>query len=177
MVRRVRRLFFFKKGEVVQSCSKGYPLHSPTPSVAEQDPEEIYKAVIIAIGEVMITSGIKKDELGFISFSSAMHSLIAMGKDGNPLTNSITWADNRSAAYAGKLKALEQGMQLYHRTGTPIHPMSPITKVMWLRSEHPGTFNETDKFIGIKEYIIYKFFNEYVMDYSLGFCNGHVQLE
>ncbi|MFH0065670.1 gluconokinase [Peribacillus sp. NPDC056705] len=169
-------VLFSKGGEVVQSCSRGYPLHSPTPSVAEQDPEEIYKAVIIAIGEVMIASGIEKQELGFISFSSAMHSLIAIGKDGNPLTNSITWADNRSVAYAGKLKASEQGMQLYHRTGTPIHPMSPITKVMWLRNEHPGIFNETEKFIGIKEYIIYKFFNEYVMDYSLASATGMFNL-
>ena len=54
--------------------------------------------------------------------------------------------------------------------------MSPITKVMWLRNEHPGVFNETDKFIGIKEYIIYKFFNEYVMDYSLASATGMFNL-
>lgn len=169
-------VLFTKNGKVVQSCSKGYPLYSPTPSVAEQDPDEIYKAVMIAIGETMIESGIEKEELGFISFSSAMHSLIAMDKDGNPLTNSITWADNRSVAYAEKLKASEQGEQLYHRTGTPIHPMSPITKVMWLRNEHPEIFNETDKFLGIKEYIIYKFFNEYVMDYSIASATGMFNL-
>ncbi|KWW20986.1 MULTISPECIES: gluconokinase [Peribacillus] len=169
-------VLFSKGGEVVQSCSKGYPLHSPTPSVAEQDPEEIYKAVILAIAEVMIASEVGKDELGFLSFSSAMHSLIAMGKDGRPLTNSMTWADNRSVAYAEQLKASEQGMQLYHRTGTPIHPMSPITKIMWLRNEHPDIFEDTYKFIGIKEYIFYKFFNEYVMDHSLASATGMFNL-
>ena len=130
-------VLFTKSGKVVQSCSKGYPLYSPTPSVAEQDPEEIYKAVMVAIGETMIESGIEKEELGFISFSSAMHSLIAMDKDGNPLTNSITWADNRSVAYAEKLKASEQGEQLYHRTGTPIHPMSPRSEERRVGKECP----------------------------------------
>ena len=71
-------VLFTKDGKVVQTCSKGYPLNSPTPSIAEQDPEEIYKAVLLTVGEVMIASGIEKEELGFISFSSAMHSLIAM---------------------------------------------------------------------------------------------------
>ncbi|MFD9626200.1 gluconokinase [Peribacillus muralis] len=169
-------VLFSRGGKVIQSCSKGYPLHSPTPSVAEQDPEEIYKAVIMAIAEVMITSEIDKDELGFIAFSSAMHSLIAMDKDGNPLTNSITWADNRSVAYAERLKGSELGMPLYHRTGTPIHPMSPITKIMWLRNKHPEIFNDTYKFIGIKEYIFYKFFNEYVMDYSIASGTGMFNL-
>lgn len=125
----------------------------------------------------MIASGIAKDELSFISFSSAMHSLIAMDKDCKPLTNSITWADNRSVAYAEQLKASDQGTQLYHRTGTPIHPMSPITKVMWLRKEHPEIFNKTDKFLGIKEYIIYKFFKEFVMDYSLASATGMFNLK
>lgn len=170
-------VLFTKDGKVVQTCSKGYPLNSPTPSVAEQDPEEIYKAVLLTVGEVMIASGIEKEELGFISFSSAMHSLIAMDTDGNPLTNSITWADNRSAAYAEELKASSQGEALYHRTGTPIHPMSPISKIMWLRNEHPVIFNKTDKFLGIKEYIIYKFFNEYVMDYSMASATGLFNLK
>ena len=118
-------VLFSKRGEVVQSCSKGYPLHSPTPSVAEQDPEEIYKAVIIAIGEVMIASGIEKDELGFISFSSAMHSLIAMGKDGNPLTNSITWADNRSVSYAREIEGFGTGDTIVSQDGNTHSPNVP----------------------------------------------------
>ncbi|MFJ5623235.1 gluconokinase [Peribacillus loiseleuriae] len=167
-----KAVLFSRVGEVITSFTKGYPLHSPTPSVAEQDPEEIYQAVVLAIGEVMKASGIKKEELGFISFSSAMHSVIAVDSNGLPLTNIITWADNRSVKYAEQLRATEQGHALYRRTGTPIHPMSPITKLMWLRHEHQEIFANTSKYLGIKEYIFYKFFNEYVMDYSLASATG-----
>jgi gluconokinase len=172
-----KAVLFSKKGEVILSRSKGYPLHSPTPSVAEQDPDEIFQAVIYAIREVMKASEIKKDELGLISFSSAMHSVIAVDDSGKPLTKSITWADNRSVKYAEELKVAKHGMELYRRTGTPIHPMSPITKLIWLRNEHPEVFQKSNKFIGIKEYVFYQLFHEYVMDYSLASATGMFNLE
>lgn len=167
-----KAVIFTKSGEVITTFSKGYPLYNPTPSIAEQDPEEIFQAVITVIREVMNKSGIRQDELSFISFSSAMHSVIAVDDQGNPLTKSITWADNRSVKYAEELKASNRGLDLYRRTGTPIHPMSPITKLIWLKNEHVDVFQKTYKFIGIKEYIFYKMFHQYVMDYSLASATG-----
>ncbi|MEK5520698.1 MULTISPECIES: gluconokinase [Heyndrickxia] len=172
-----KAVLFTKEGEVVDTFSKGYPLHNPTPSIAEQDPDEIFQAVIISIRELMKSSGIHKEELMFVSFSSAMHSVIAVDGQGNPLTKSITWADNRSVKYADELKASKRGLNLYRRTGTPIHPMSPITKLIWLRNEHSEVFNRTNKFLGIKEYIFYKMFHQYVMDYSLASATGMFNLE
>ncbi|MGG1690626.1 gluconokinase [Heyndrickxia ginsengihumi] len=172
-----KAVLFTKKGEFVKKVSKGYPLYSPTPSVAEQDPDAIFRAVMLAIGEVMIESGIEKEELGFISFSSAMHSVIAVDENGVPLTKSITWADNRSVKYADQLKKSPRGQQVYQRTGTPIHPMSPLAKLMWLKEEHTHVFAKTAKFLGIKEYIFYKLFNEYVMDYSLASATGMFNIE
>lgn len=172
-----KAVLFTKKGEVVHTFSKGYPLHNPTPAIAEQDPDEIFQAVLISIRELMKLSGIRKEELMFVSFSSAMHSVIAVDEQGNPLTKSITWADNRSVKYADELKASKNGIDLYRRTGTPIHPMSPITKLIWLRSEQPEVFNRTNKFLGIKEYIFYKMFHQYVMDYSLASATGMFNLE
>lgn len=172
-----KAVLFSKKGEVIISKSKGYPLHSPTPSVAEQDPDEIFQAVIYSISEVMKASEIKKEDLGLISFSSAMHSVIAVDENGKPLTKSITWADNRSVKYAEELKATAYGLDLYRRTGTPIHPMSPLTKLIWLRNEHSEIFQKTNKYIGIKEYVFYQLFHQYVMDYSLASATGMFNLE
>jgi len=92
-----------------------------------------------------------------------MHSVIAVDKEGKPLTNCITWADNRSAKWAEKIKKEMNGHEIYRRTGTPIHPMSPLSKLTWLRNEHPEIFARSYKFISIKEYIFYKLFKEYVM--------------
>lgn len=172
-----KAVLFKENGSIVTQANVGYPLHQPSPSVAEQDPEQILNAVIQTIAEVMQKSGIQPDELLFLSFSSAMHSVIAVDPAGKPLTACITWADNRSSASAARLKNELGGHELYLRTGTPIHPMSPITKLMWLGEEQPDLFRQTYKFISIKEYVFAKLFGEYVIDYSIASSTGMFNLE
>nr|WP_209443700.1 gluconokinase [Paenibacillus camerounensis] len=172
-----KAVLFRENGTIVTQASEGYPLHQPSPSVAEQDPDQILDAVIHTVAAVMQSSGIKPAELLFLSFSSAMHSVIAVDADGKPLTACITWADNRSSAAAARLKNELNGHELYLRTGTPIHPMSPITKLMWLSEEQPVLFRQAYKFISIKEYVFAKLFGKYVIDYSVASCTGMFNLE
>ncbi|MFC7394469.1 gluconokinase [Scopulibacillus cellulosilyticus] len=172
-----KAVLFNKEGQIAAQHAVGYPLLSPSPSVAEQDPDEIYEAVVNSIKQVMLKSAVDPKSLLLISFSSAMHSVIAVDRDGNPLTKSITWADNRSVTYADKLKNDLNGHDIYLRTGTPIHPMSPLSKLFWLRNEDKETFNKAYKFIGIKEYVFFKLFGEYVVDYSIASAMGMFNLK
>ncbi|MBT2729896.1 gluconokinase [Bacillus sp. ISL-75] len=160
-----KAVLFTEKGEVIQQENIGYPLYTPDISTAEQDPEEIFTAVVQAISRIMKQHPQK--EISFISFSSAMHSLIAMDENDQPLTPCITWADNRSEAWAHKIKNELNGNEVYRRTGTPIHPMSPLSKITWIVNERPEIAEKAKKYIGIKEYIFKKFFDQYVVDYSL----------
>ncbi|CDQ18536.1 gluconate kinase, FGGY family [Halobacillus karajensis] len=170
-----KAVLFNEKGDVIQKESQGYPLHTPDISTAEQDPEEIFQAVVTVMTAIMKDHKDKK--ISFVSFSSAMHSLIAVDKDGHPLTPCITWADNRSEAWTQKIKHEWNGHNVYRRTGTPIHPMSPLSKVTWLVQEHPEIDSKTCKYIGIKEYIFHKFFDDYVLDHSLASATGMMNLE
>lgn len=172
-----KAVLFEESGKVVTKANEEYPLFTPTSTVAEQDPEQIFGAVVHTLKRVMIQSGIKPEQVMFVSFSSAMHSVIVMDEGGKPLTRCITWGDNRSAAYAERLKRELNGHQIYLRTGTPIHPMSPLPKLMWLQKEHGPLFQKAGKFISIKEYVFAKLFNEYVVDYSIASATGMMNLE
>lgn len=105
-----------------------------------------------------------------------MHSLIAIAHNGQPLTKSITWADTRSAKWATQLQQTPKGQEIYHRTGTPIHAMSPLVKLIWLANEHPHIFKQAAKFISIKEFIFYRFFQQYLVDYSIASATGLLNL-
>lgn len=164
-------------GEVKGAYSVEYPLHTPTPYRAEQDPDEIFEAALKAIARVQEEAGIAPEEVLCVSFSSAMHSIIAVDHQGKPLTPCITWADNRSAKYAGVLNADETGNRIYRATGTPIHPISPLLKIMWMRDHDSETYRNTYKFIGIKEYLFAKLFNQYVVDYSIASATGLFNLK
>ncbi|MCK1990084.1 gluconokinase [Lysinibacillus fusiformis] len=169
-----KAVLFSEQGEVIQQENIGYPLYTPDISTAEQNPEEIFQAVLQAMSNIMkVHSG---KPLLFVSFSSAMHSVIAIDENDRPLTPVITWADNRSEAWAHKIKDEWNGHEIYKRTGTPIHPMSPLSKITWLVKEHPELASKAKKYIGIKEYIFKKFFNEYVVDYSLASSMGMMNL-
>ncbi len=172
-----KALLYTHKGEVVAQHSVPYPLLSPTPATAEQDPDEIFSAVIASIRQVVGQSRVDPGEISCLAFSAAMHSLILINHQGKPLSKSITWADNRAAQWATKLKQEPQGEAIYRRTGTPIHPMSPLVKLIWLRHEHPELFGRTSRFISIKEYVFYQLFRRYWIDHSIASATGLLNME
>ncbi len=172
-----KAVLFGDKGTVISMHHTEYPLYSPAPSIAEQDPEEIFRAVKETIKVAIKKGKISPTNLQLVSFSSAMHSVIPMDENGKPLTRCITWADSRATEWAEKIKNELNGIEIYKRTGTPIHPMSPLAKIAWLRTDHPEIFNKTNKFIGIKEYIFYKLFDKYMVDYSIASATGLFNLQ
>lgn len=143
-----KAVLFSEKGDVIQQENIGYPLYTPDISTAEQDPDEIFSAVVQAIANIMKNHHDKK--LSFVSFSSAMHSVIAMDENDVPLTPVITWADNRSEAWARRIKEEWNGHEVYKRTGTPIHPMSPLSKITWLVKERPEIASRTKNISALK---------------------------
>jgi gluconokinase len=107
-----------------------------------------------------------------VSFSAAMHSLIALDKDNKPLINAIIWADNRAEKQALELKKSKLGNQLFKATGTPIHPLSPLLKLAWLRENEPDIFTKTTWFCSIKEFIFFKLFSKKLIDLSIASATG-----
>lgn len=166
-----------RQGTILAAHSVEYPLFTPRSDVAEQDPEEIFRAVLDGIKQVIIKAAIPPEKVLCVSFSSAMHSLIAVDEQLKPLTACITWADNRSIKHAEKLKQELNGHEIYRRTGTPIHPFSPLAKLMWLTDTNPELVARTYKFIGIKEFVFAKLFSTYVIDYSLASATGMFNLK
>jgi gluconokinase len=168
-----KAVIFTFKGEVVAEHGVEYPILTPQPSWAEQDPDVILTAAVEAIKRVVEKAG-DSNVIG-LGISSAMHSLILMDEQDRPLTKTIIWADNRSIDQVERLK-MGTGTDIYMRTGTPIHPMSPLSKMMWFKEQHPDLFGKTNKFISIKDYLLFHWFGEYVTDYSIASATGLLNL-
>ncbi len=166
-----KSVLFTPNGQAVSKALIEYPLHSPEPNAAVQDPPQILAAVLNTVRQVMAESQIDPAAVLGLAFSSAMHSLIAVAADGSLLTPSITWADHRAAPWAEKLKQAG-GAELYRHTGTPIHAMSPLVKLVWLRQQQPQIFQATARFISIKEYVTHALFGQYWIDYSIASATG-----
>ncbi|MCL6632557.1 MAG: gluconokinase [Alicyclobacillus herbarius] len=138
----------------------------------EQDVVLIYQAVMDALGEVLHTVQRFGGEVRCIGFSAAMHSLLAVDSTGRPLTGAMTWLDTRADGAAATIWTSKSGLGLYQRTGTPIHPMAPLPKLVWLRQARPEVFAKAEKFVSIKEWIWFQWFGEWVIDQSLASATG-----
>ncbi len=82
-------VLYDQKGTVITHADAGYQLIQTEPGMAEEDPDEIFQAVLTTLKQVM--NGIEPDDLSGVSFSTAMHSLILMDENDHPLTRAITW--------------------------------------------------------------------------------------
>ncbi len=156
-------------GESLGITQQHYSISIPKPGYSEQDPLMIWDAFVKCLRDIVLKIGYAPVA---ISFSSAMHSIIPVDETGAPLAPMITWADSRSEDIAQTLRESAGAEEIYRTTGTAIHAMSPLCKLIWLRENNPGLFNKAHKFIGIKEFIWFKLFNAFEVDYSIASATG-----
>jgi gluconokinase len=172
-----KAVVFNKNGKVAAESEKLTKTYFPEPGWVEQDPEELLIASKLAVKEAIEKSSINPSELIGIGFSCAMHSLICVDQEGNPLSRAIIWSDGRSIEQAERLKNTSSGLEFYQKTGTPIHPMSPLVKMIWMKETNYDPFKQAAYFFSVKEYVIYKWFGTRVVDFAMasatGLFNGH----
>ena len=161
-------------GQVVASGGKAYPLLEPFPGHAVQEPDVIVEAVLEAVRQT--TDGLDGRPVAALSFSAAMHSLLGLSPEGDPLTDVVTWADTRSSEQARRLRASPGGLELHRRTGTPLHPMSPLPKLVWFREQEPKLFEQVGFWVGIKEYVLLRLCDALVVDHSVASATGLLNL-
>lgn len=144
--------------------------------MAEQDPWDLLDAVEQVIHDAAAHIDWQQDKLLAVSFSSANQSVMMLDHRFQPLSRVITWADTRAEEVAKKLKNSSIGGQIYAQTGTPIHPMSPLTKIMWLHQSQPDKFAQAAYFGGIKSFLFHQFFGTFKIDISMASCMGMMNI-
>lgn len=175
-----RAVLFDASGYEAAAGRHEYALVCPRPGWMELDPEEVLSAVISAVSQCVARSGVPGHRILGLGFSSQMHSLMAIDGEGRPITNLVTWADNRSleeARFIGKNYPVQE---LNRKTGCCVqHPFYPVSKILWFKRHHPELAEKAGKWMTIKDYILFRLFGQQVTDYTLasaqGFYNIHIQ--
>ncbi|HSC40092.1 MAG TPA: FGGY family carbohydrate kinase, partial [Chitinophagaceae bacterium] len=173
----VRIFAFDLTGAVIGSMKGYYPTFYSQTDYCEQDPEQIFITMLYVLKNLMNEKiHVKKYKVASICFSSSMHSMLTVDKNGVPLGNAFTWADNRAKKEAREIRESTLADTMYNSTGTPLHPMSPLLKIAWLRKNDPQKFKQAGKFLSIKSYVIHQLTGEYMIDYSLACATGMLNI-
>jgi gluconokinase len=81
------------------------------------------------------------------------HSLLALDKQGKPLTPILGWRDTRSADAADWLRRRLDPDAVHARTGGFLHPSYWAAKLAWLAQVEPDVFREADRFVSFVDYL------------------------
>src|SRR5215211_332880 len=156
------------------SMQREYPLLQPEAGWQIQDPPTVLAAIDDALRGCVDLVG--DGSIAAVSISTAMHGLIGLDSETNPVTPLVTWADSRAADQARQLRARGLAHELLERTGTPVHPMSPLLKLMWFGAHEPELLARAQWWVGLKDYVLQHLTGQLVTELSSASATGLLDL-
>lgn len=145
----VKGLAIDGSGSVLARAQSGYPLSTPRPGWAEQDPEHWRRAAEHVLAALRADAG-RPDGIGL---SGQMHGLVALDRAGRPLRPAILWNDQRSAAECAEIEERIGLQRLIALTGNRALPGFTAPKLLWLRRHEPEVWARVHSVMLPKDYV------------------------
>ena len=151
-------------GVVKTSATTEYPMVTPQPLWAEQNPNDWWAATITSIHQVLAKSGVQPDQVIGIGLTGQMHGLVLLDAQGEVLRPCIMWNDQRTAPQCAAITRQVGAENVLQLTGNPILPGFTAPKIAWVREHEPDVYARAAKVLLPKDYARYRltgtFFSE-----------------
>ena len=156
----VKALAVDATGAVLGTAEVPYPLSTPRPGWAEQDPEDWWRATREALAALAV------DDVAGIGLSGQMHGLVALDAAGRVIRPAILWNDGRTEAECDEIDAKVGRAELIERTGN--RPLTGFTapKLLWLRRHEPENYGRIARIMLPKDYVRLRLCGEHATDVS-----------
>jgi xylulokinase len=143
-------------GTELQRAAREYPIDTPWPGAAEQDPDLWWRALAECCETLKARSPEAFAEIQGIGICGQMHTHVHLGADGRPLRPAITWMDQRSGRLLERLEA-EPGVsgQVFQETCNQAAPTYTAPNCLWVREEQPEVWRATRGLLVAKDYLKY----------------------
>jgi len=119
------------------------------PDGAEQDPEEVWRAVVDAVREVVRKAARPPEEILGVLCSSHYFSLVPVDAKGNATTNLLVWMDKRGADYGqgivrDDLDTLIKWIEVH---GALPFGTDSLSHMLYVKNELPDAYERTHCFL------------------------------
>ncbi len=154
-------------GKLIASAIKEYPLDTPKPGWAQQDPDHWWEASVYTVKEVLTESKVDPGDISAIGLSGQMHGSVFLDKDGKVIRPALLWCDQRTQEQCDAIYDTFGGEDEFIRLSYN-KALTGFTapKILWLRQAEPENYNKLDKILLPKDYIRYKLSGAYATEVS-----------
>jgi gluconokinase len=159
---------------LIATASSTHSMSSPKPGWAVQDVREIWSSAQAALRG--LAGQLAGKEIVGICLSGAMQSLLPVDAHNQPLAAAMTWADNRSAGQARKMRASVKWDGLLQRVGCPLQHVYNPARLRWWLEESPEIASQAGKFLAIKDWILYQLCGRLATDHGLASTTGMLDI-
>jgi xylulokinase len=142
-------------GRVLASATASYPLSSPQPGWAEQDPEHWWAAAQRVLARLPD---------GPVGLSGQMHGLVVLDERGAVLRPAILWNDQRTAAECAEIERRVGLERLIALTGNRALTGFTAPKLLWLREHEPEVYARIRHVLLPKDYVRFRLTGERTID-------------
>jgi xylulokinase len=157
----VKALAVSPGGDVLARAEEAYPLETPRPGWAEQDPESWWRGAEAAL------AGLGARDVAGIGLSGQMHGLVLLDARERVLRPAILWNDQRTAAECDEIEELVGGRaRLVELTGNRALPGFTAPKLLWVRRHEPDVYERVAHVLLPKDYVRLRLTGERACDAS-----------
>ena len=143
-------------GKLLANALYDYPINSPQPGWAEQNPETWYRAAITTMSQALRQSGLSAESIAAISLAGQMHTTVCLDKKGKPVRSAILWADQRSRQQVDQVYRQIGIEKLYNWTGNPLATGFMLASWLWIMENEPDSYRTTSTLLLPKDYLRYR---------------------
>ena len=168
-----KALLFNQRGELIGRSDCPHRQIVSEKGWVSHDPEEIYSNLIACVRSVVEKAGIDKEALACLGISNQRETALAWDREtGRPVGQAIVWQCSRSKDICREIEELGAGKVIREKTGIPLSPYFPASKLTWLLKNNPEAREKANSHklcMGtVDSYLIYRLTKgeSYKTDYS-----------
>jgi xylulokinase len=151
-------------GKLVAAALVEYPLLTPRPDWAEQDPAEWKEAAYKVLTVLAHAPGVNPKDIKGIGLTGQMHGSVFLDAKNQVLRNALLWCDQRTAPQCDAITAKVGEQKLIEMVCNPALTGFTAPKILWLRDNEPEVYEKVRKVLLPKDYIRYVLTGEFATD-------------
>lgn len=161
-----KTLLIDESGGVLATAIHEYPLSTPRPGWAEQDPQHWWQATQETIREALQRSGLTGAAVRGVGLSGQMHGSVFLDGENRVLRPALLWCDQRTAAQCEWITDTVGRDRVVELTSNPVLTGFTAPKVIWLRDHEPENYARVQKVLLPKDYIRFKLTGTFATEVS-----------